>query len=62
MPGDVEVENSVGGPNAWIDAYGLLAISKLRFYSESMREMRRTNQSVDRAGFPAGARANAGIR
>jgi asparagine synthase (glutamine-hydrolysing) len=33
-----EVESSVGGPNAWIDAYGLLAISKLRFYSEPMRE------------------------
>ncbi|MFL6514467.1 MAG: asparagine synthase (glutamine-hydrolyzing) [Chthoniobacterales bacterium] len=33
-----EVERSVGGPNAWIDAYGLLAISKLRFYSEGMRE------------------------
>jgi asparagine synthase (glutamine-hydrolysing) len=33
-----EVENSVGGPNAWIDAYGLLAISKLRFYSEPMHE------------------------
>jgi len=33
-----QVENSVGGPNAWIDAYGLLAISKLRFYSEPMRE------------------------
>jgi asparagine synthase (glutamine-hydrolysing) len=33
-----EVENSVGGPNAWIDAYGMLAISKLRFYSESMQE------------------------
>jgi asparagine synthase (glutamine-hydrolysing) len=32
-----EVENSVGGPNAWIDAYGMLAISKLRFYSEEMR-------------------------
>jgi len=32
-----EVEDSVGGPNAWIDAYGLLAISKLRFYSEPMR-------------------------
>jgi asparagine synthase (glutamine-hydrolysing) len=31
-----EVEASVGGPNAWIDAYGVLAISKLRFYSESM--------------------------
>jgi len=25
-------------PNAWIDAYGMLAISKLRFYSESMHE------------------------
>ncbi|HEX8897328.1 MAG TPA: asparagine synthase (glutamine-hydrolyzing), partial [Chthoniobacterales bacterium] len=33
-----EVENAVGGPNAWIDAYGMLAISKLRFYSEPMRE------------------------
>jgi asparagine synthase (glutamine-hydrolysing) len=33
-----EVEGAVGGPNAWIDAYGLLAISKLRFYSEPMRE------------------------
>src|SRR5947207_2921933 len=32
-----EVERSVGGPNAWIDAYGMLAISKLRFYSEPMR-------------------------
>jgi asparagine synthase (glutamine-hydrolysing) len=34
-----EVENSVGGPNAWIDAYGLLAISRLRFYGEPMREI-----------------------
>ena len=33
-----EVETSVGGPNAWIDAYGMLSISKLRFYSDSMRE------------------------
>ena len=33
-----EVETCVGGPNAWIDAYGMLAISKLRFYSESMHE------------------------
>src|SRR5256884_5094283 len=39
-----EVQNPVGGSNAWIDAYGLLAISKLRFYSESMREtLARTN-------------------
>ena len=33
-----EVESAVGGPNAWIDAYGVLAISKLRFYSDEMRE------------------------
>jgi asparagine synthase (glutamine-hydrolysing) len=31
------VEDSIGGPNAWIDAYGLLGLAKLRFYSESMR-------------------------
>ena len=34
-----EVEESVGGPNAWIDAYGLLALSKLRFYAEPLREI-----------------------
>ncbi|MEO6876467.1 MAG: asparagine synthase-related protein, partial [Opitutaceae bacterium] len=33
-------EASIGGPNAWIDAYGLLALSKLRFYSEQMHEVR----------------------
>ena len=33
-----EVENSVGGTNAWIDAYGMLAISKLRFYSDAMHD------------------------
>ena len=33
------VEDSVGGQNAWIDSYGLLAISKLRFYGEPMREV-----------------------
>jgi asparagine synthase (glutamine-hydrolysing) len=31
------VEESVGGPNAWIDAYGLLGLSKLRFYAAPMR-------------------------
>ena len=30
------VEEELGGPNAWIDACGLLTLSKLRFYSESM--------------------------
>ena len=33
------VEKSIGGPNAWIDAYGLLVLSKLRFYAEPMREV-----------------------
>jgi asparagine synthase (glutamine-hydrolysing) len=47
-----EVEDAVGGPNAWIDAYGLLAISKLRFYSESMREtLAQTNPWME-LGFP----------
>jgi len=34
-----ELEKSIGGPNAWIDAYGLLALSKLRFYAAPMREV-----------------------
>ena len=33
------VEDAVGGPNAWIDAYGLLGLSKLRFYAAPMREV-----------------------
>ena len=33
-------EAAVGGPNAWIDSYGLLGLSKLRFYSGAMHEVR----------------------
>jgi asparagine synthase (glutamine-hydrolysing) len=33
------LEESIGGPNAWIDSYGLLALSKLRFYAAPMREV-----------------------
>lgn len=37
-------EDAVGGPNAWIDAYGLLGLSKLRFYDTPMRDvLARTN-------------------
>jgi asparagine synthase (glutamine-hydrolysing) len=39
-----ELENSVGGPNAWIDSYGVLGLSKLRLYAEPMREIQRTTQ------------------
>jgi len=35
-----ETERLAGGPNAWIDSYGLLGLSKLRFYSESMHQVR----------------------
>ncbi len=35
-----DLEKSVGGPNAWIDSYGVLALSKLRLYSGSMLETR----------------------
>lgn len=31
-------EQAVGGPNAWLDAYGLFGLSKQRFYSEQMWE------------------------
>jgi asparagine synthase (glutamine-hydrolysing) len=31
-------EGLVGGPNAWLDSYGLLSLAKLRFYGEPMVE------------------------
>lgn len=34
-----DLEDSVGGPNAWIDSYGLLGLAKLRFYAEPLREV-----------------------
>ncbi len=38
------VEASVGGPNAWVEAYGMLGLSKLLFYAPSMREVLEQNQ------------------
>ena len=32
-------QKHTGGPNAWLDAYGLLGLSKLRFYAEPMRQV-----------------------
>lgn len=37
-------EAAVGGPNAWIDSYGVLGLSKLRFYAEPMRNVLATNR------------------
>ncbi len=38
-----KIEATIGGPNAWIDSYGLLGLSKLRFYSDSMHEVRKSS-------------------
>jgi asparagine synthase (glutamine-hydrolysing) len=46
-----QVEAAVGGPNAWIDSYGLLGLSKLRLYSSSMNQMLERNPWLD-LGFP----------
>ena len=46
------VEDSLGGENAWVDSYGLLAISKLRFYSGEMREVMIRNHPWGELGFP----------
>ena len=38
------LEEIVGGPNAWIDSYGVLALSKLRLYGEPMRDVQKHTQ------------------
>lgn len=45
------VEDSIGGPNAWIDSYGLLSITKLRLYHESMRPMVETIEPWENLGM-----------
>jgi asparagine synthase (glutamine-hydrolysing) len=45
-------EAAVGGPNAWIDSYGLLGLSKLRFYGEPMREVQAQTNPWGELGFP----------
>lgn len=37
-----QIEDVIGGPNAWVDSFGLLSITKFRFYSEAMRPMLET--------------------
>src|SRR6476661_674528 len=46
------VEASLGGGNAWIDSYGMLAISKLRFYSEEMRAVMNDSHPWGELQFP----------
>ncbi len=33
------LEAAVGGPNAWINSYGVLALSKLRLYGEPLKDL-----------------------
>lgn len=33
------LERSVGGPNAWVDSFGVLSLSKLRLYGEAMHQV-----------------------
>src|SRR3954469_19506567 len=47
-----KIEAAVGGPNAWIDSYGLLGLAKLRFYGESMRDVLNHANPWSELGFP----------
>ncbi len=46
------IEASIAGPNAWIDSYGLLGLSKLRFYGEPMRELMATHRPWETLEMP----------
>jgi asparagine synthase (glutamine-hydrolysing) len=41
------IQNLVGGHNGWLDAYGVMSMSKLRFYSDAMRQVMADNLPYD---------------
>ena len=45
------LEESVCGPNAWIDSYGVLGLSKLRFYAAPMRDVLETTHPWEGLGL-----------
>lgn len=45
------LEDSIGGPNAWIDSYGLLGLAKLRFYADPMKEVLATTHPWGELGM-----------
>ncbi|HEX7262078.1 MAG TPA: asparagine synthase (glutamine-hydrolyzing), partial [Luteolibacter sp.] len=47
-----DLEKAVGGPNAWIDSYGVLALSKLRLYGEPMRDVLKNTTPWADLGIP----------
>lgn len=46
-----DLEESIGGPNAWIDSYGLLGLAKLRFYADPMMEVMQKTQPWGELGM-----------
>jgi asparagine synthase (glutamine-hydrolysing) len=46
-----QIEDSMGGPNAWIDSYGVLTLAKLRFYGEEMRGVLAENRPWENLGL-----------
>lgn len=49
FPRDMErrTEQAVGGPNAWLYVYGVMGLSKLRFFSPEMREVMTANSPYE---------------
>jgi asparagine synthase (glutamine-hydrolysing) len=44
---------AVGGHNAWLDVYGLMSMSKLRFFSPSMVKLMEDHSAYDELGLDA---------
>jgi asparagine synthase (glutamine-hydrolysing) len=44
-------QNAVGGHNGWLDVYGLMSISKLRFFSPWMMQVATERSAYDDLGF-----------
>ncbi len=43
---------AAGGPNAWLEVYGLMSLSKLRFYSPHMREVNFPHPPYEELNLP----------
>jgi asparagine synthase (glutamine-hydrolysing) len=49
-----QVEESLGGPNAWMEVYGLMSLSKLRFYSRDFWDKVKDHHPWADLGFDRG--------
>lgn len=46
------IENAIGGPNAWMNVYGLMSLSKLRFFSRELWDQLGDHLPYDDLGIP----------